>query len=319
MHEIIKWVSDARAEKEIGPAMSFYKVQGGEVRTTNGRLTACYPWDGDMEFLVAGAEFEKVLSRMDDPVIKVNGDSIVVRSGRFSGTIATMPLADWNYPDVVDAEWVSIPSGLIDILKSLRVFIPDKPQQLWMGCVALEDGNCYSTNGYAIAGSACDVGKVQALLPAEAIDFVMRRLEGLEEWACNENYVAFRWQSGAWLRTQKVIGKFTEKGANMVRKAYQIEPTQEITQEFREAFADVAALAEDSVKVYSDRIEARFKQSKIVAPMESSIEKDSCLVWSAQILAPVISQATHWTPTKPPELTPFRGDNVAGWIAGRRE
>jgi hypothetical protein len=328
MKHIIKWVSEARPDKDIGPAMTHYLVSGGQIRATNGQLTASYPWPDDSEFLVSGAEFEKVLARMegDEPTVTALSDAVKVQSGRFHATIGTLPTKDWAYPGVEGAEWRDIPDNFLAVLKSLRAFIADNPAQAWAGCVALDNGNCYATNNIALAGCACDVGDVQALLPAYAIDFLMRRQEGLESWAWSENYVAFKWSSGAWVRSQLVIGKFPERAAAMVREAYDVEPTQEITDEFREAFADVAGLAEDTIRIYSDRMESKFKRSVVVAPCdcevptvaESKDAVDPVSIWGAGFLAPVISQATHWQPSYWPKPAPFRGDNVAGFIVGRK-
>ena len=324
MREIIRWVSEARAEKDIGPAMTHYRVVKGSIRATNGKLTASYPWENeDDDFLVSGLEFEKVLARMDSDDVAITCDllseNITVTSSKFNATIATLPLTSWDYPGVDDAQWMDIPDDFLAVLRSLRAFVPDNPAQLWIGCVALDHGNCYATNNIAVAGCACDVGDVKALLPAVAVDFVLRREEDLESWAWTDNYVAFKWSNGAWLRSQLVIGEFHKSAAALVRSAYALEPTQEITEDFRAAFTDVAGLAEDTVSIYSDRIESRFKRSVVVADVECETPKDGVSVWGAQFLVPVISQATHWSPSLWPERTPFRGDNVAGFIVGRKK
>src|SRR5579859_4088849 len=156
MRDIIRWVSEARPDKDLGPAMTHYRVGNGEIRATNGKLTASHPWPDDAEFLVSGAEFERVLSRMegDDPTVTVDPEksTVTVRSGRFHATIATLPVQDWNYPGVESAEWRNIPDDFLDVLASLRAFISDKPAQEWSGCVALDHGNMYATNNIALAG-----------------------------------------------------------------------------------------------------------------------------------------------------------------------
>lgn len=342
MRDIIRWVSEARPDKDIGVAMSFYRVQGGEINATDGKITVGHPWPDDAAFLVSGQEFEKVLARMgdDEPTVTVDAEAntVLVRSGRFHATIATLDIGLWSYSGVDDAEWRDVPDGLLDILKSLRVFINDNPVHAWAGCVALDHGNCYSTNNICVAGAACDVGDVQALLPSYAIDFLLRRQDDLESWAWSENYVAFKWSSGAWLRSQLVVGRFPERAASLVREAYDCKPTQEITDEFRDAFADVAGLAEDTIRIYADHMESKFKRSVVQATCECEVpppqevtatndkgrtvkrqEGGGVSIWGAAYLSPVISQATHWQPSSWPKPVPFRGDNVAGFIVGRKE
>lgn len=322
MKAIIKWINDALAIKDIGPAMTHYRIQNNEICATNGRFTAAHPWPYPEEFLVSGIEFEKILDRMpEDPTLKIiDTDKVLIRSGRFHGTIYTLPIETWTYPGVDDAKWIPIPDTLIDVLKTLRAFISDNPAQQWAGCVALEDNNCYATNNIAVAGCACPVGNIKALLPSFTIDFIMKRLENLKDWAWTDNYVAFRWTTGAWMRSQLVIGQFPERAAALVREAYDSYPSQVITPQFRDAFADVAELAEDTIKIYADRIESKFKKSVIEAdvPCETP-EGSEFSIWGARFLIPVIAQATLWSPSLWPKPAPFRGPHVAGFVVGRKE
>lgn len=335
----IRWVAEARPDKDIGPAMTHYLVKGGEIRATNGKLTASYPWsDPGAAFLVSGAEFERVIARMGDEEVAVtqslDGTHVVVESRSFSATIDTLPVDAWAYPGVEDAVWSEIPENFLDVLKSLRAFVPDNPAQAWGGCVAIESGNMYATNNIAVAGMSCDVGDVQALLPSYAIDFVLRRTQDLESWAHTDSYVAFRWRGGEWVRSQLVIGRFPERAAELVRSAYASEPTQEITDEFREAFGHVAGLAEDTIRIYADRMESKFKKSVVVAACSCEVPPATeqwdnneqrnvptgggVSVWGAAFLAPVIAQATRWSPSMWPKPVPFRGESVAGFVVGRK-
>lgn len=323
MHDTIKWVSEALAAKDVGPAMTHYRVADGEISASDGRITAGHPWPSKRDkFLVSGVEFEKILERMgdDEPKITAGADSVVVKSGRLNGTIRTLPVKDWMYPGVEGAKWRPLPGGFIDVLKSLRPFVNTDPgAQAWSGCIALENDGCYATNNIAVAGAVCRIGKMSALLPSYAVDFVLRRTEEIDKWAHTENFIAFKWKSGAWMRSQLVIGKFTEQAAVMVMSAFKLKPTQAITDDFRAAFADVAGLSDDTIRIYKDRLESNFKRSVVTATAKCEVPKaGGCSIWSAAFLAPVISQATHWQPSKWPEHAPFRGDNVAGFIVGRK-
>lgn len=322
MKKIISWMNAALAEKEVGPAMTYYRMQDREIRATDGRITAGHPWPYDGNFLVSGFEFEKVLSRLEgEPKLEPSDDRVVVRAGRFNGTISTHHIKEWMYPGVENAAWLPIPSTLFDVLKSLRAFISDNPSQPWAGCVALENNNCYATNNIALAGRACHgLGDIQASLPSYAIDFIMKRLDGLNSWAWTSNYVAFRWAHGAWMRSQLVADRFPERAAGMVRESYAANPTQEITDEFRKAFDSVASLTDDTIKIYADHVAGKFKRAVVKANVPCEVpEGQECSIWGAKFLAPVISQATVWSPSVWPAPAPFRGEHVSGYVVGRRE
>jgi hypothetical protein len=122
------------------------------------------------------------------------------------------------------------------------------------------------------------------------------------------------------MRSQLVIGKFPEKAAALVRESYAESPSQKITEKFRAAFKDVADLAEDTIHIYANRIESRYKKSVLEADVVSEVpEGADYSIWGAKFLVPVISQATHWNPKAWPEKASFKGLNVSGFVIGRKQ
>ena len=321
MKNTLAWLNAALAAKDPGAAMTHYRVAGGFISATDGNLTASHPWRfGTDEFLVPGAEFEKILKRMSgEPAISIGKDAIKIKSGRLSGTIQTLPLNEWGHPGVDDADWKKIPAGLIDLLKALRPFTSDDASRAATQCIALENGHAYATNNVAIAGGKCSgLGKIMALLPVWAIDFLLGREELLTEWSWNSNYVAFRWSNGAWMRSQLVIGQFPEKAAALVRSAFDEKTTQAVTDEFREAFNEVASLAEDTILIYKDRVESKFGKAEISGGATCEVPEGGCSTWGARFLAPALMAADSWSPSMWPAPAPWRGKLLAGYVVGRK-
>src|ERR1017187_7003144 len=126
MKPALSWLNDALATKDIGAGMTYYRCQNQFISATDGRITASHPWPHKGEFLVAGAEFEKVLSRMKGtPTLSVVENGIKLKDGRFSGTIKTLPIGEWSYPGVNDVVWQPMPAGLLGLLKALRPFVSE--------------------------------------------------------------------------------------------------------------------------------------------------------------------------------------------------
>lgn len=321
MRDIVRWLNEALDSKDLVIGMTYYMVKDQTIKATNGHLTASHPWPYPDGFLVAGKEFEKILARMpEDPEIFLAENRIRFKAGQFRGSVSTLPLTEWDYAGVEDAEWLPIPEGLIPAIKKLRPFISDNATQRWAMCVALENGWAYATNNIALACVQCEsIGKVMALLPVWAADFVLRRTKDLEQWAWAENYVAFRWKNGAWMRSQLVVGHFPERAAELVRASVNESPTQVITDEFREAFKEVAELAEDTVSIYHNRIESNFGKAivKGIAGCEIPPTAD-CSIWGAKFLIPALDAATHWSPSVWPKPAPFKGKDISGYVVGRR-
>lgn len=326
MKEILRWINDALADNKMTIAMTYYRVKNREIAATDGKITAGHPCPFEGNFVVPGVEFEKVLMRMqDEPKITVDDGVIKIRCGRFSGTVQTLPLYDWAYPGIDDVIWKPLPEKFLDIMTALKPFISDNPVQTWAQSIALENNWMFATNNVAIAGAECpDLGNIQAMLPLWAIEFLMRRQDGLTHWTWTENYVAFKWESGAWMRSNLIIGKFDERAAEMVKVASEEIPAQLIDDETREAYVRICSMAEDTVLVYSDCIRSRFGKAVVEEAVQNNVHKGkTALIWGARFLLPIMKIADAWTPVKGlddqgrPKPAVFHGKLISGYITGR--
>jgi hypothetical protein len=150
------------------------------------------------------------------------------------------------------------------------------------------------------------------------VDFVLGRRENLSHWLWTDNYVAFRWENGAWMRSQLIQGDFPEKAAELVREAMQENPEYEIPDELREAIANIAELSPTQVDIYEDRIVGEYKRAIVEegvgAPVPEGKDKTR---WGTKYLAPVIQKADTWDPTRYPKACPFKGHQLVGYVMGR--
>lgn len=322
MKDEVDWITDALSSKNIAREMTHYRVEGGEIRATDGRLTAGHPFSHPGPFLVPGSEFEKLVRRMpDDCTVTVNADNIVLRSGRSSGTIKTLPVEQWGYPGIDEDGWQDAPEGLIAVLKKMRPFVASDATKAWALGVALEYGYAYATNNIAVAGARIDsIGDIRAILPVWAVDFIIDREEGLTDWQWTESYVAFRWASGAWMRAQLINERFPEQASALVRSLENYVPPQVITDEFRAAFNKAVDLCEGAIHISNTHIGGTFGQANFQDGVEvDTLEEGMHTIWASKYLKPVIAEATHWEPSSWPGKANFRGEHLFGIILGRRE
>jgi hypothetical protein len=317
----VEWITDALSSKNLAREMTHYRVQGGEIRATDGRITAGHPFPDVGNFLVPGREFEKLLKRFPtEPTVEILEQSIKLKSGRSHGTIQTLNLEQWNYPGVDADIWEDAPEGLVPVLRKLKPFVSDNATQEWALGIALEYGYAYATNNIVIAGARIDsIGDERiGTLPVWAIEFLLDREEDLTDWAWTENYVAFRWASGAWMRSQLINTQFNEQASAMARNAEQYTPRVEITKEFRESFMRSIDLCEGAVGISATELSGAFGQAQFADEIELEDLPEKTF-WAAKMLKPVIAEATHWEPHTWPKAAPFRGEHLFGYILGRRE
>lgn len=316
----IEWLDDALASKDVVMAMTHYRVEGGEVMATNGRLTAGHPCAQDGAFLVPGDDLKRILKRMTDKFTITQGEGeIAIKSGRFRGRIPTLPLEQWNYPGVDDARWEPVPDDLLACLRAVRPFISENATHAWALCAAINDGWICATNNVALACVPCaGLKDVSVLLPVWAIDFILSRSDGLEEWAWGTNFAAFRWKNGAWIRAALVEGVFPESAIVLVKQSQSEKPGQAITDAYRTAVGRIAELADDIIEVYADRVASNAAKSVVEESVVNEVPAGGDKsIWGARFLLPVLACATHWSPSTWPKPAPFKGKLVSGYIAGR--
>jgi len=322
MKETVAWLNAAiAAGKDEGGGMIYYKINEKTISASDGKLTACTPWKWGGKYFVPGAEFEKILDRLpggEPEIVEIEG-GIKLKSGRFSGSIETMELTEWDYPGIAKVKWQKLPKGFLELLEALRPFTwKDENPVPWAACIALEGGLAYATDGVAIAGGSCPGLNCKALLPDWAVDFLLSRRDGLSDWTWDDHFMAFRWSNGAWMRTQLIIGQFPEKAAAMVRASSKMKVTQKVDQKFLEAVERVGELASDTIIIYKDRIEARFGKAIVEDGIRCEVPKGhKCSIFGARYLLPVLKAAESWSPGTWPEPSPWKGKGISGYIAGR--
>lgn len=320
MYDEVRWLKDALSSKKIVLEMNYYKIHDGMIKATDGRIIAAHPIDIDDDFLVPGKDLERLLARMDGDVkitVDDENNEITVKSGRSRGTMKTLAFDSWDYPGIRDEDWQPIPAGLMHALRKLEPFVSENANHIWACGVTLKDGWAYATNNVAIAGIQVKaIGDMEVIIPSWTIDFILDRTDGIEAWAHTENYMAFKWKNGAWMRSSLLDSSFPEKVCDMIKKASYESPEVEITKEFRQSVSKLAELVDGSIRITQTEITGSFGATRVEE--ECFIEELGGIdtIWNAKFLSQVVKVADFWDPFMYPKPAPFSGDGVVGYIVG---
>lgn len=319
MKDEIHWLDDALSTKDTNLIMTHYLIKDNEIRATDGRILASYPCEIDGEFLVPGEELQTILHRLPaEPKIKQVDGRVNLSCGRFRGSIQTLDLRDnlWRFPEDHTPDWQPFPAIMLAIWRDLRPFISANAIHRWACGLSLTDGWALASSNVVLAGAECDI-HVSAIIPSWVIDFVMARKDRLTQWAITDHYMAFRWSNGAWMRSTLIDDQFPEAAAKLIKQ--KIKPTQKIDRAYREAVQRIASLSKESVSIYHDRVIGRTDYSEISEALTSEIPADNdCSRWGSEFVDQMMTVATAWSPSQWPKPTPFIGERVVGFIAGRR-
>lgn len=318
MRASVHKVRDALATKDIVTSLTGYLVKDGTITASDGRSIACsdFPFDG--EFLVPGLEFEKILERMpNDPAIVVEDHYITIKSGRFRGRIQTLPMDAVQY-SAPDGKWETPPERLVAALRIIRPFISEDGTHIWSVSVCLCKDYILTTSNVVLA--QCGVKGLKGdgqLVPAAVVDFVLQRKEKLSGWQLTDNYVAFQWEDGSWVKSQLIAAKYPESAFKLLENLN--KPKWEIKAPWKQAFYMVAGLAEDEIRLYADRITGGRGHAEVEHDAETPVpESNEYSSWSVRHLEPVLDVATHWQPELWPNPATYTGPGIRGLIIGRR-
>jgi len=319
----VKWVRDALAATSLVDHLAHYLIRDNMIHASDGRMVVAHPFEYDGEVLVNGEGFEKLLARMpvDAPILGQTETHLVMRHGKFKGSVKTLPPEQWVYPPPDEGAWHPLPEGLLAAMRRLRPFLSANATQPWATCLAYLGGHLYATNNITLARTPLRGRVVEGtMFPVWAVDFVLARDEGLVEWMCSPQALAFSWDTGAWMRTPTIVTPFPGNCPGMIDagKGARRKP-HTLTPEWRAALERVSGFAEAEVQLGSTMMrsagEAVIVEDEVGTPCPPDVEF-TC--WDHRYLEPVVTAATHWDPTTWPSPAYFKGKALEGIILGRR-
>jgi hypothetical protein len=303
------------ATKDFGAHLNHYLFEPNLILASDGRMTAAVETPLQINCLVPGPELEAILNRFpEDVAMAMDGDKLTIKAGRLRGAIATLPIDSVQFYRPRHS-WNPPPKGLLSALRTARPFIAEAAVQPWALTAALSTGYVTATNNICIIRVECqELSPTQEiLLPAAAIDFILKSGDDLDGVIFEPDYAGFRWASGLWFRTQLMEGTFPPTIAKILA-----EPERAITKidpPWLKEYAAVADLSENIISISRTRIVGGYGKAVVEAAIETDIDE---VHFNPKFLSPVLAAAEFWQPSVYPAPVPFRGVGFSGVVLGRR-
>lgn len=320
MKQAVKWCSDALARRAIVEHMTHYRVTKGRLWATDGNLTASYPVECDLDFLVPGKVFEKALGAIDgEPEITIDGNFLRLRHRGFKARIPTMDQHDFFLPPAAPkSAWSPAPVELIPHLRMLLPFASTDASRIAFTCIAARKGFLYATNNRTLVRVPTQVPDLSILLPRWAVEFILEHEKGLTSWALSDNNIQVAWSDGGWMRAQLVVGEFPDAVDDMMRDAGKQKMTQDIYTDWLETLQRVAGLTEGNLHLRADSVIGLNGQVIIEDAAENVLPAGAKeTIWKAEDLIRVAQVAEEWNPAAWPKPAAFKGpDGLIGLISG---
>ena len=295
--------------------LNCYVVKDGQILARDSSLQAGAPFPALVteDFNVPALELDAILSRVKTDIELIHSEGVVtVRGKRLKIDI---PCVVDEPPEVMlpTDGWKPIPHGFCAALKLGAPFILDK--LINFGVRLKGDLISVISNRAGIEVGLPGLNATECCVSMPCIEFIAAQDDDPIEYHQEEGAISFRWKGDRWVRGQLLSKPFPSTFERIFGSAGEAYPV-EITDEWRDAYQDIAALADDVIEMRSDKMIAIKSTSTIESDIATAISKDSSSYWSIVGLNPVISIATHWNPAAWPKPAAFKGPNFRGIVVG---
>lgn len=318
----IAQVSSAVAKKDVVPLLTHYYLARNKVIASDGRITASAPCEElkGVECLVSASQLDALLARLkDDMKIEQSENLLTLSSGRYRGRVETLPEDDYHFTEPA-GEKLDLSETFFEALRILRKFVSEDATHMWSVCVSLRGKYLMASNNKSLAvmPHKMEYDGEECLIPVWAVDFLLERLDGLNQFSVGGGAMSFYWADGSWMRAQLVQGTFPSLAEQMLKTF--VKADFELTADWKEAFAYVSAFGADRVELHKDRMLGKNQLTTADAEAESPLpDKKTYSVWNPKVLAPVIECATHWSPVHWPKPCYFSAPGLRGIVTGLSE
>lgn len=314
MHATIEFLKKALSRQPNAGAFGCYHISDGFIYAQNESLQAIAPFESSDRFSVPGEELEAALSRITgDPRLTFLNGELEIKAGRLRSTI---PCQMDEPPPIFtrEVQWLPMPEQLVPALKASVPFIIGNNQIGWTAGIRLTNGRLTTINnlcGIDIALPGWE--SPPSILTKEGAEFLLA--DPPRQYAIKQGAVLFRWEDGRSVQEQLIDQAMPEMVGQIFSNAGPDAPV-EITREWAEAFADAAALADDTIELRAKTLRVGRGASRVTIEVETDVPAGHASHWNAKVLAPMVAAATHWNPLGWPRPAFFKGPGLYGVVMG---
>lgn len=314
MKDTTTFLRPALTRNDPGP-FGCYHVKDGWMYAQNRALQAAAPTAMTEAFSVPGEELETALDRMSDDLKIVLKDEILkITSGRLR---AAIPITRAEPPPLYNADltWRTAPPELATILKTALPFVLDT-RRGWISCIRLMDNAATTINnkcGISIKFPAWQ--SPPSMLTKAVAEFLVANPP--DYYSPVAGALCFKWADGRFLQSQLDVQQMPGAVDNVFANAGTETPTP-ITEEWRAAYADAAAMTESLVEIHPAFLRIKRGSSTVEIDIETQVPPDHFSMWETKVLDAMLQSATAWNPVAWPQPTLFVGAGFRGVVVGVR-
>jgi len=200
----LKFVQGAVAKKDLLPAMTHFKIEGGAVRSYNGVLAISSPLPFDIDCCPKADQLVKAIGQCEETITlsMTPGGKLRVSSGAFR---AFVELVQGETPHVgPEGDYLAFDGEvLLHALKTIYPFIGNDASRPWTNGVLLNGQSAYATNNTCLVEYWLGAPfPHQINVPKACIKEMLRVDEAPTHAQIAGNSITFHYNDGRWIRSQ---------------------------------------------------------------------------------------------------------------------
>lgn len=200
----LKFVQGAVAKKDLIPAMTHFKIEGGHVRSYNGAMAISSPIAFDIDCVPKADQLVKAIQQCEDTIqlSMTAGGRLRIQSGNFRAFCETVD-HDTAHPMPAGDEVHFNGEKMLDACKTLLPFIGDDASRPWTNGLLLMGHSAFATNNvivleYWLGSPFPEIVNI----PRNCIRELVRVDEPPTHMQYDERSITFHYEDQRWIRSQ---------------------------------------------------------------------------------------------------------------------
>lgn len=250
MFKDLKFVMGAVAKKDLLPAMTHFRIEGGHVRSFNGQMAISSPIAFDIDCNPKATQLIKAIQQCNDEIVlsMTEGGRLRIQSGKFRAFVETVE-GDTPHPmpagEIINFDGTQ----LLEACKVLDDFIGNDASRPWANGILFMGQSAFATNNASLVEYWLGTPfPCQINLPRFCINELLRVNEAPTYAQLDERSITFHYTDGRWIRSQLLEGEWPmEKITDILNKPCNPKP---VPPELFEGIETLKAMADGSSRIY---------------------------------------------------------------------
>lgn len=312
----LKFVQGAVAKKDLLPAMTHFRIEGGTVRSYNGNMAISSPIAFNIDCVPKADALVRAINNCTDTITltMTSAGKLRIQSGAFR---AFIDCVDGDTPHVEPAGQEVQFDGevLLNAVKTILPFVGDDASRPWTNGILLRNQSAFATNNVCLVEYWLGVEVPFVInIPRAALKEMVRVDEAPTHAQMDTNSITFHYTDGRWIRTQL----YETNWPDLSKVLDQPHNAVEVDSRLYDGLNSLNGFADAAGRVY---IQNGVLRTHADVEMGATFECNGLGVeglYQIKMLSLLEGVATHADFTRYPEPTLFFGDRLRGAIVGMK-